>query len=350
MNSLPLMIARAFVDFRRRIACVGRKRCSRCARDSCFLKEPTGASDALGELLARRRQAEGPLLGYGDGHREALSCRVCPFPESISLPVQAERGGQRDGTRKLRSSGCRATRKAWPASLARGLRIPSRAHVRAPRSPQYSEPGSKWTVGNVPREHRALALVEPGSKEPPVPYRVVCETRQPMLSPRPLMLVCLLAACATDIPEGVFTCSRDPNSNLDCPRGWSCQADLLCYRAAVEVEDAIAPSSVPDAGEMPDATSLPDANLTDAETPPPQPTCASAGQRIVCNDGRFCNGEEFCDPSGARKPGHRQKSRQRRSVPLALQTHILSGDHSASQQSVALIRRPNELGGIGGQC
>lgn len=50
----------------------------------------------------------------------------------------------------------------------------------------------------------------------------------------------LLAACDVVLPQGAFRCTSD----VDCPSGWACRADRLCYAQ----QDSTSPSETPDSG------------------------------------------------------------------------------------------------------
>lgn len=51
-----------------------------------------------------------------------------------------------------------------------------------------------------------------------------------------LIAALCLSACRADVPDGVLACGAASPANEDCPLGWSCRADLRCYRAPVDAD------------------------------------------------------------------------------------------------------------------
>jgi len=118
-----------------------------------------------------------------------------------------------------------------------------------------------------------------------------------------MLLYGILSACTPEIPDGVLVCSPGADSE-ECPSGFVCRPDLRCYRDPVEGVDASAralldAASEPGTGagargsEAPDEASMRDA----AQDAGVRVTCRTPDSGIVCDDGRFCNGAETCQPS-----------------------------------------------------
>lgn len=125
------------------------------------------------------------------------------------------------------------------------------------------------------------------------------------MRPRLHWILCLasLLACTPEIPDGVLVCSPDVRDVQECPSGFACQADMRCHRepvpsdagARAAVDAATDPATggaIRDAG-TPDAGSVRDAG---ADT---RVTCRTPDAGIVCDDQRFCNGQETCQPGAA---------------------------------------------------
>lgn len=59
------------------------------------------------------------------------------------------------------------------------------------------------------------------------------------------LCVVLLWGCDVALPQGAFRCAV----NADCPAGWSCRGDRLCYEGSDSISGAESPDAATDAGD-----------------------------------------------------------------------------------------------------